>query len=208
MEHLWLFALFVFGIVLVPGMDMAFVLSSALVGGTRAGLAAVAGILLGGLAHVAMGMAGVGLLLKLFPAAFNAVLVAGALYIAWIGLSLWRAPATLGEVRLDARRSDAGTFLRGLATCLLNPKAYVFMVAVFPQFVRPGAAPLAAQAAAMAAIVALSQLAVYGAVAAGAAGLRATLARDARLQARTARAVALLLMGTAAWTLSQSWAPA
>ena len=38
--HLCLFALFVFGIVVVPGMDMAFVLSSALVDGRRAGLAA------------------------------------------------------------------------------------------------------------------------------------------------------------------------
>ncbi|HET6827406.1 MAG TPA: LysE family transporter, partial [Ramlibacter sp.] len=92
MEHLWLFALFVFGIIVVPGMDMAFVLSSALADGRRAGLAAVAGIVAGGMVHVAMGALGVGLVLQVFPAAFNAVLVAGALYVAWMGWGLWRRP--------------------------------------------------------------------------------------------------------------------
>ena len=37
MDPLWLFALFVFGIIVVPGMDMAYVLSSSLVDGRRAG---------------------------------------------------------------------------------------------------------------------------------------------------------------------------
>lgn len=204
MEHLWLFALFVFGIIVVPGMDMAFVLSSALADGRRAGLAAVAGIVAGGMVHVAMGALGVGLLLQIFPAAFNAVLVAGALYVAWMGWGLWRQPATLAGVEEQAPRPLRQTLARAVATCLLNPKAYVFMVAVFPQFIHPERGAIALQALVLGIIIAVMQTLVYGAVALGATGLRTGLARSAGRQVLLARVVALLLMGTAAWTLWHS----
>lgn len=205
MEHLWLFALFVFGIIVVPGMDMAFVLSSALADGRRAGLAAVAGIAAGGMVHVAMGALGVGLVLQVFPTAFNVVLVAGALYVAWMGCGLWRRPATLAGVEEQVPRPLHQTFARAAATCLLNPKAYVFMVAVFPQFIHPGRGAIALQALVLGVIIAVTQAVVYGAVALGATGLRKALARSAGRQVVLARAVALLLMGTAAWTLWHSW---
>jgi threonine/homoserine/homoserine lactone efflux protein len=205
MDPLWLFALFVFGIIIVPGMDMAFVLSSALVDGRRAGLAAVGGMVAGGMVHVAMSSLGIGLLLQVVPAAFNAMLVAGALYVGWMGWVLWRHPATLGEVREGVRRSLGQTFGRALLTCLLNPKAYVFMLAVFPQFMRPDRGPLLQQALVLGAIIAVTQALVYGAVALGASGLRAGLAGSLKRQELLARAVAVLLMGTAAWTLAQGW---
>lgn len=198
MDHLWLFALFVSGIIVVPGMDMAFVLSSALADGRRAGLAAVGGIVAGGMVHVTMGALGVGLVLQVFPAAFNAVLVAGALYVAWMGWGLWRRPATLAGVQEQAPRPLHQTFARAAATCLLNPKAYVFMVAVFPQFIHPGRGAIALQALVLGVIIALTQAVVYGAVALGATGLRTALAHSAGRQVVLARAVALLLMGTAA----------
>lgn len=205
MDPLWLFALFVFGIIVVPGMDMAFVLSSALVDGRRAGLAAVGGTIAGGMVHVAMSSVGIGLLLQLFPAAFNAMLFAGALYVGWMGWMLWRHPASLGEVRAGVTRSLGQTFTRALVTCLLNPKAYVFMLAVFPQFIRPADGPVLRQAIVLGAIIAVVQALVYGAVALGAAGVRAGLARNQARQEMVARAVAVLLIGTAAWTLWQGW---
>lgn len=205
MDVLWLFTLFAIGIMVVPGMDMAYVLSSALVDGRRGGLAAVGGIVTGGVVHVVMGTLGVGLLLQLFPAAFKAVLAAGALYVAWMGWMLWRHPATLGEVPGAPSRPLSRTFARAVATCLLNPKAYVFMIAVFPQFMRPDRGSIATQALVLGAIIAATQLVVYGAVALGAAQLRTGLARNQAAQARLARGVAALLMATAAWTLWHSW---
>lgn len=205
MDPLWLFALFVFGIIVVPGMDMAFVLSSALVDGRRAGLAAVSGMVAGGMAHVAMSSLGIGLLLQLFPAAFNALLLAGAGYVGWMGWMLWRHPATLGEVQEGVRRSLGRTFGRALLTCLLNPKAYVFMLAVFPQFMRPERGSLVQQALVLGAIIALIQALVYGSVALGAAGVRQGLSASVARQALLARAVAVLLMATAAWSVWQGW---
>ena len=205
MEQLWLFALLVFGIIALPGMDMAFVLSSTLADGRRGGFAALAGIVVGGTAHTAMGTLGIGLLLQTFPAAFNALLVAGALYVAWIGWNLWRQPGALGDVAAGASRSASRTFLRALVTCLLNPKAYVFTVAVFPQFIHPERGSLLAQALGRSAIIITIQVMVYGGVALGAAGLRHRLVHSADGQAMLGRGVALLLVATAIWALWHSW---
>ncbi|HEY0825980.1 MAG TPA: LysE family translocator [Ramlibacter sp.] len=204
-EALWLFTLLAFSIMVVPGMDMAFVFSSALAAGRRAGFAAVAGMVAGGAVHVLMGALGVGLLLQLFPGAFHALLVAGAAYVAWIGWSLWRSPATLGDAPAGAPQGLDRTFVRAMATCLLNPKAYLFMVAVFPQFIRPAEGLPALQALVLGGIIALAQAIVYGAVALGASGLRASLATSATLQVRISRAVAVLLVAVAVSTLVHAW---
>lgn len=95
---LWLFFCFVFGIIIVPGMDMTFVLANALAGGRRLGLYATVGVVAGGVAHVVVGALGVGAVLKLFPALYNVLLLVGALYIAWIGFCLLRSGASLGAI--------------------------------------------------------------------------------------------------------------
>jgi threonine/homoserine/homoserine lactone efflux protein len=207
--HLWLFFVMVFGIIVLPGLDMAFVMASALVHGRRAGLAAVAGIVAGGAVHVVMGALGVGVLLRLFPAAFNLMLVAGALYIAWIGWSLWRGATALGDIgEADAARttrSVPSTFGRAVMTCLLNPKAYVFMLAIFPQFLRPEYGPIWLQALVLGLIINLTQAAVYGAMALGASGARDWLRANPVSQVRLGRAIGLVLLVAAAWTAWEGW---
>ncbi|HEY9024059.1 MAG TPA: LysE family translocator [Burkholderiaceae bacterium] len=204
-SSLWLYFVLVAGIIVLPGMDMAFVLASALAGGRRAGLAAVGGLVAGGWMHLVMGAVGIGLLLQAAPGVFEALLVAGALYVGWIGLSLLRGAAALGEAA-TAPRPALATFGRALATCLLNPKAYVFTLAVFPQFLRTDARPLAAQALSMGAITSLTQAAVYGGIALAAAGTRAWLVRNPQAQRRLGHAVGLLLIAAAAWTAAHGLA--
>ena len=131
--QLWLFFALVFGVVILPGLDMAYIMGSALSGGRRAGFAALGGVVVGGVCHVVMTGLGVSVLLRTVPGAFNALLVAGALYIAWIGVSLIRSDAAF-SVAASGDRPLAATFRQGLLTCLLNPKAYLFMLAIFPQF--------------------------------------------------------------------------
>lgn len=202
---LWLYFLLVAGIVALPGMDMALVTGSALAHGRRAGFAALAGIVAGGVVHVALGVAGLGLLLQAWPALFNALLMAGAAYVAWLAWGLWRAPALAAPTAPSRPARQA--FASGALTCLLNPKAYLFGVAVFPQFLPPpGASPADwwARALGLAAITASTQVAVYGSLAclAARAGGQGGTPRP-RLQ----RGVALLLAGTAALTLAQAWRP-
>ena len=204
-SHLWLFGLMVLGIIALPGMDMAFVMASALAGGRQLGMAAVAGIAAGGVVHVVMATLGVGLLLGLYPVAFNALLLAGSLYIAYIGWSLWRGAAALGEVGQVPRVTAAQTFWRGVLSCLMNPKAYVFMVAVFPQFVRPEYGPLVMQAVVMSAIIAVTQIIVYGAMAWGAGSLQIWLRNNPRSQVIIGRGVGVFLILAALWTGWHGW---
>lgn len=204
--HLWLYFFVVFGIIVLPGLDMAFVVANSLVGGNRAGFAAVAGIVAGGVCHVAMGALGIAALLALWPAMFNAMLLAGALYIGWTGWTLLRSSAALepgaqaGTV-LDRR----SVFVRGMTTCLLNPKAYVFMLAVFPQFLEPGNGPLWIQASALGLITAFTQAAVYGAVALLAVRASRWLEGDPDARANVARGVGIVLIVAALFTGMRGW---
>jgi threonine/homoserine/homoserine lactone efflux protein len=203
--HLWLFFGLVFGIVILPGMDMAFVLGSALVGGRKAGLAAVAGLVAGGLCHVAIAASGLAVALTVFASAFNALLVAGALYVAWLGWGLWRSASGFPLDERQPLRAPLATFARAALTNLLNPKAYVFMLAVFPQFFRPEAGSIVAQAAVLAAIISATQAAVYGVIALAADAVRGWLHANPAASRTVARTVGVVLMLVAAVTVIEGW---
>ncbi|MEO8672984.1 MAG: LysE family translocator [Tahibacter sp.] len=197
--YLWMFFLVVLAVVLLPGLDMAFVLGSALVGGRRQGLVAVAGIVAGGFCHVAAAALGVGALLRVMPSAFNAVLLAGALYMAWIGWSLLRSrPGTSTSAAL-APVAAWTTFRRAALTNLLNPKAYLFMLAIFPQFINGERGPVWLQAVVLGLIIAITQLGVYGGLASLAGG-GGWLARRPRAALWLHRGVGLVLVLAAVWT--------
>lgn len=202
--HLWLFFLVVFAVVLLPGLDMAFVLGSALVGGRRHGLIAVAGIVAGGVCHVAAAALGVGLLIKLVPGAFNAVLLAGALYMAWIGWSLLHSRGG-GIETSDAKLSAGATFRRATLTSLLNPKAYLFMLAIFPQFISSEYGPVWLQCLVLGVIIWVTQAGVYGSLAIGAAGVRGWMAAQPGAGLALHRGVGAVLVVAAVWTGFAGW---
>lgn len=203
--QLFLYFAVVFGVVVLPGLDMAFVLASSLVGGRRAGAAAVAGIMTGGVCHMAMGALGVAIVLRLFPTLFNVLLFAGALYVAWIGWSLMRTREGAPLNLRTARRTTRMTFFQAMATSLMNPKAYVFMLAVFPQFIRPDAGPVLVQAIALALITAATQAAVYGSVAFLSGHASAWLNGNPEKGVLAARVVGGVLMLSALMVGVQGW---
>lgn len=204
--HLWLYFCLVFGIILLPGLDMACVLGCTLGGGRRAGAASIAGIVSGALAHVAIAGAGIAAVLLVMPALFNALLLVGAAYVAWIGGSLVRSGAlfdTSGGEAVPVALSTA--YRRGMLTNLLNPKAYAFMLAVFPQFVRRDGGPIWLQAALLGAIIVVTQWTVYGGVVLAASGARAWLAARPRALVAVGRGVGALLIAVAIGSAVQGW---
>ncbi|MEO8275688.1 MAG: LysE family translocator [Thermoanaerobaculia bacterium] len=204
---LWIFFGLVFGIVLLPGLDMACVIASSLGGGRRAGLAAVAGIATAAVFHVTIGAAGVATILTAVPALYNALLLVGAAYIAWIGISLLRGGAMFdtsgasAAVGITARTA----YRRGMLTNLLNPKAYVFMLAVFPQFVRNEWGPIWTQAVVLLAIIVATQFGIYGPLALAAARARGWLASRPRTLSNIGRGVGLLLLAIAVLSALEGW---
>ncbi|MGH8213715.1 MAG: LysE family translocator, partial [Rhodanobacteraceae bacterium] len=179
---------------------------SSLTAGRRHGFAAVAGIVAGGVGHVLMTTLGISVLLKLIPGVFNALLLGGALYIAWIGISLWRSKSAFGlENRIAAAPSAWVTFRRGALTCLMNPKAYLFMLAVFPQFLRAEYGPVWTQALALWLIIAFMQTAVYGVIATAAAQARGWLAQRPGASLIALRIVGAALVCAALVTAFEGW---
>jgi threonine/homoserine/homoserine lactone efflux protein len=203
--ELLLFFSLVFGIVILPGLDMAFILGSALVGGRASGFAAIGGIVTGGFFHVAIGGLGIAIVLQIFPAAFAALLLVGAAYMAWIGVSIWRSGATLGAPEGAIPPSRAATFRRGALTNILNPKAYAFMLAIFPQFVRPDRGPIAIQALELGTIITATQLGVYGAMVCAADRARGWLTNHPRMERGVAKGVGALLVAGSIWSAVEGW---
>jgi threonine/homoserine/homoserine lactone efflux protein len=200
-ENLWIFFTLLFGIIIVPGVDMLFVLASSLTGGRRSGMSATAGVMAGGVVHSLYAALGVGLLASIMPRLFTPLLLVGGAYMIWIGISLMRSSITVegGDVH------DAGSvwraFRRGALTCLANPKAYLFTLAVYPQFLKPGFGPLWLQGLIMGLMVAATQLAVYGALALTAGRSRDFLIASPRATAIVGRGAGLLLVVVAGLTL-------
>lgn len=202
---LWLYFLVVFGVVLLPGMDMAFVMGSSLLGGRRSGMAAVGGIIAGGFCHLCMGALGVAAILQWWPGLFRAMLLGGALYIAWIGWMLLGANSILLPAPDQQRAAEGIIFRRAMVTSLLNPKAYLFMLAIFPQFLRPGQGPLWVQSGVLGAITALTQAGVYGALAFAASGASGWFGRHPGAAIVVARLMGMLLLATAILSGYQAW---
>ncbi|MBA5638314.1 LysE family translocator [Duganella sp. LX20W] len=202
---LWLYFLVVFGVVLLPGLDMAFVMGSSLLGGRRSGMAAVGGIIAGGFCHLCMGALGVAVVLQWWPGLFRAMLLGGALYIAWLGWTLLGANSVLLPTPEQQRASESMIFRRAMITSLLNPKAYLFMLAIFPQFLRPGQGPLWVQSGVLGAITALTQAAVYGALAFAASGASGWFERHPGAAVVVARVMGMLLLATALLSAYQAW---
>jgi threonine/homoserine/homoserine lactone efflux protein len=120
--------------VMSPGPDFAMVTRQALALGRGAGVWTAAGIGSGILFHVAYGLFGLRWLTQRFPWSLDAIALAGAAFLLWMGAQALRAqPLPLADDSGGrAERGSAGrNYLIGLATNVLNPKATLFFVALF-----------------------------------------------------------------------------
>ncbi|ESY46392.1 LysE family translocator [Mesorhizobium sp. RSR380A] len=199
-ENLWLFFILLSGIIIVPGMDMLFVLANALTGGRDRGLAATGGIMVGGIVHTLNGAIGVGLLMHFVPILYKPLLIAGATYMAFIGISLVRSSISVGHDGPAGSRTAWMAFRQGLVTCLINPKAYLFIFAVYPQFLKPDYGPIWMQATVMGSLTMLTQAAIYGGLAITAGRSRNLLVANPRTTAFAGRAAGLLLFAVSVFT--------
>lgn len=120
---------------LTPGPDMIYVVSRALAQGPRAGLVSAAGLSVGLAAHTLLAAVGVSVLLRASDVAFTALRVAGALYLVWLGVQMWRAAPRLDVHAARERLGAWRLFWQGSLSALLNPKLALFFLAFLPQFV-------------------------------------------------------------------------
>jgi len=130
--------------ILSPGPDTLLILRVTLSGGQGHGLAALAGVQIGLLGHLAAAVFGISLLVMAVPLALQAIALAGALYLCWLGYrnireAVGREASTGAAPDGSAlKRFRGGTIWRdALLTNLLNPKVILLFMALMPGFVAP-----------------------------------------------------------------------
>ncbi len=125
-------ALFAF----IPGPSMLYAAAQTLARGRRSGLLASLGIHLGCYVHVMAAAAGLSVLFHAVPVLYVAVKSAGAAYLAWLGVSMFRARAS-GDAALPAISPKSGrrAFIESMTVEVLNPKTAIFFLAFLPQFI-------------------------------------------------------------------------
>lgn len=190
-------------IILLPGPNSMYVLSVAAQRGVRAGFAGAAGVFCGDLILMTLAATGAAGLLQTNPALFAIVKYLGGAYLAWVGFNMlrgawrgWRNARNTEEVadarvEVDAREP----FSKALVISLMNPKAILFFVSFFVQFVDPAYAYPALTFAVLGAIVQACSMIYLATIIVAGHRLAASFRRRRRLAASLGGGVGALFIG-------------
>ena len=99
---------------------------------------------MGDLTAISLSCAGLGAVLATSATLFTLLKLAGAAYLFWLGVKMWRTSPTDPTTAPSAPRSARSTLMEAYTVTALNPKSIVFFVAFVPQFLAP-ASPLLPQ---------------------------------------------------------------
>ena len=153
-----------FLLVITPGADWAYVISAGLRGRPFV-LPSVVGLACGALLATLAVAAGVGSLVEQNPMLLTLLTIAGAAYLAWLGIAMLRHPSQVSADSEHAQKGESDTWrwaVKGASVSGLNPKQLLLLLALLPQFVRPAEPwPVAAQIMALGAVHAGSCALVY-----------------------------------------------
>ncbi|GHJ49717.1 putative membrane protein [Catellatospora sp. TT07R-123] len=144
---IWTYVLGTVAIVLLPGPNSLYVLSTAAGRGVRQGYRAAFGVFAGDSVLMFASAAGVASLLRTYPPLFLVIKYAGAAYLGYLGVKMvlaairrWRTRGEAAEALATAAAEPDTTnpFRKAFTISLMNPKAILFFVSFFIQFVDPG----------------------------------------------------------------------
>jgi len=195
-------------IVLLPGPNSLYTLSVAARRGVRTAYRAALGVFLGDTVLMTASAAGVAGLLTANAVLFGIVKYAGAGYLAWIAVGMARAAWGMWRTRhmepvaveaaADAVADTEQPFRRALMISLLNPKAILFFISFFVQFVDPGYPHPALSFLALGAIAQVFSFSYLTLLIFGGTYLSAQFRRRRRLAAGLTSGAAALFLGFAA----------
>ncbi|MCD5345229.1 LysE family translocator [Agromyces sp. S2-1-8] len=136
-SNLWAFIVASVVLIVIPGPSVLFVIGRSLALGRVGGLLSVVGNAIGMLPLIAAVALGVGVIVAQSVVVFTAIKIAGALYLAYLGIQAirHRADASAAVTGTVVRRSPVRLLSEGFFVGVSNPKTIAFFVAVLPQFV-------------------------------------------------------------------------
>lgn len=137
--NVWIFFLGTIVIIITPGPNSLYVLTTSIRSGIRDGYQAASAVLVGDTLLMLCASLGVDSLLRLYPVAFSVIKYAGAAYLAYLGLKI-----LYSEIFSNSAKEERPVavckekpFKKALLLSLSNPKAILFFVSFFVQFVNP-----------------------------------------------------------------------
>ena len=136
------FGLAAFIIIVIPGPSVVFVVGRALAYGRRVALASVIGNTLGLITIVVLVAAGLGVVVQESIVVFTVLKLAGAAYLVYLGVDAVRRRKEFlsagGPDDLGSRMTWARAIRQGYVVGVSNPKGYMMLAAVLPQFIERG----------------------------------------------------------------------
>mgnify|MGYP006125438191 CR=1 FL=1 len=135
MDAYLLFLIVTIATVMSPGPGVLLTLTNAIRFGVSGAAGGIMGLAIGAFIVAGVSATGLGILLATSALAFTVLKFIGAAYLIYLGIKLWRSPATPVEISGGTRRSGTRQFFQGLSLQLTNPKAVFFFLSVLPQFV-------------------------------------------------------------------------
>ena len=124
-------------LIVIPGPTILLVVSYALGQGWRTALPMAAGVALGDFTAMTLSLLGLGALLAVSATVFTILKWAGAAYLVWLGVKLWRSGGALEATPRTDRASSLKMLGHAWLVTALNPKGLTFFIAFLPQFIDP-----------------------------------------------------------------------
>lgn len=182
---------------LAPGPDNIFVLTQSALYGRLAGFCVTLGLCSGLLVHTTAVALGVAAIFQTSAFAFNALKIAGALYLLYLAWGAFRAGAEEISPEKGERKSLRALYLRGVVMNITNPKVGIFFLAFLPQFASPANGSITVQIILLGALFALSTIVVFGSIAWAAGFLSVWLQKSDRGQIIMNRVAGVVFVGLA-----------
>ncbi|MBU3824253.1 MAG: LysE family translocator [Candidatus Oceanisphaera merdipullorum] len=189
-----------FFVSITPGMCMTLALSLGMTIGVRRSLWMMLGELVGVGVVACLAVIGVAAIMLQYPLLFQLLKYAGGLYLAWLGIQLWRSKGKLALSPVDAgpRHIPIKTLIsQGFITAIANPKGWAFFVALLPPFIDPNA-PLFGQLAVLVSMILVLEFSCLLLYASGGRTLSRVLQQKNKVQLMN-RIAGTLMLGVALW---------
>lgn len=189
-----------FFVSITPGMCMTLALTLGMTIGVKRTGWMMLGELLGVAIVATSAVIGVAAVVLKYPQAFVVMKTLGALYLAWIGIQMWRSRGRLAipeQLEVKQEISAKSLFLQGFVTAVANPKGWAFDIALLPPFINQEA-PLLPQLSILLGLILLFELICMLLYASGGKTLRHLLLRPSNVRTMN-RVAGSLMIGVGVW---------
>lgn len=121
--------------ILLPGPAVMLTINNSIQRGLLMAIAGILGIALAILVVAIISATSLGIILASSVIAFTVVKLIGAVYLIYLGVKMWRTKISINSQKVHQERSHLKCFIEGFLVSISNPKAIIFFMSIFPQFI-------------------------------------------------------------------------